>query len=79
MEQSAFNAFKSFLAQIWRLFTGWHLPFTNATPAMILFLGLIIPLIVRIVRSLLSVSPFIVGVSSGSARSDLIRRSRRGD
>lgn len=69
MEINAFNALKDFMSAIWVLFTGWHLPFTNVTPALIIFLGFSIKFLVRLTNSVISVSPIFI-----SQNSDLLPR-----
>lgn len=71
MNTEAFNALRSFMAAIWQLFTGWHLPFTQVTPAMLLFFGMAVRLIIRFVNALLYVSPSGIGY----AASDSLRRA----
>lgn len=69
MQLEAFNAFKSFLGVIWSLFTGWSLPFTQMSPAQFIFLGLIIRATIKILNSVLSVSPYGVGSTSDEIKS----------
>lgn len=72
MNIQAFNAISSFMAAIWQLFTGWHLPFTNVTPAMLIFFSLIVRLIIKFLNALLSNNPSMIG----SYGSDQLRRAR---
>lgn len=71
MQTSAFQALQGFMAAIWQLFTGWHLPFTNVTPAMLLFFGLSVKLIIKFLNALLHVNPAGIGY----AASDSVRRA----
>lgn len=57
MNTEAFAAAGQLMAQIWRLFTGWHLPFTQVTPAMLIFLSLTFKLVIRLTNSILSFRP----------------------
>lgn len=73
MDQNAFIALRSFMAAIWQLFTGWHLPFTQVTPAMLIFFVLSIRIIMKFVNSLLTVN----AVSMGFSATDELRRNQR--
>lgn len=44
------------MAHIWRLFTGFHIPGTNITPAMVLFFVPFVSLIMKFVKDLLSMN-----------------------
>lgn len=71
MDISAFIAFRDFMAAIWRLFTGWHLPFSQVTPAMLLFFGLSVKLIIKFLIAILHVGPAGIGYTA----SDQLRRA----
>lgn len=78
MQTDAFNALRSFMGLIWSLFTGWKLPFTNVTPAMMIFFVLSIKIILKFVNSILSVGPTAIGHSASDElhRMQRVRRSR---
>lgn len=61
MTNSAFQFLSAFLTQIFRLFTSWHLPGTNVTPAGAIFAVLAMSLSVRFIKNL-----FTGEISSGS-------------
>ena len=77
MNQSAFTALRDFMAAIWQLFTGWHLPFTNVTPAMLIFFTLSINLIIKFVNSLLTVNAISLGYGATDELKRVQRASRR--
>lgn len=77
MNQSAFTALRDFMAAIWQLFTGWHLPFTNVTPAMLVFFTLSINLIIKFVNSLLTVNAISLGYGATDELKRVQRASRR--
>lgn len=77
MNTSAFTALRSFMAAIWQLFTGWHLPFTNVTPAMLIFFTLSINLIIKFVNSLLTVNAISLGYGATDELKHVQRASRR--
>lgn len=77
MNQSAFVALRDFMAVIWQLFTGWHLPFTNVTPAMLIFFTLSINLIIKFVNSLLTVNAISLGYGATDELKRVQRASRR--
>lgn len=74
MNTEAFAAAGQLMAQIWRLFTGWHLPFTQVTPAMLIFLGLTFRLVIRLTNSVLGFKPLEI-----EHRSDAIKRMNTDD
>lgn len=44
------------ITQSWRLFTEWKLPFTNFTPASLFFFMLLFPMIVALLKSILTLT-----------------------
>lgn len=44
------------MTQIWRLFTGFYIPGTSVTPAMLLFFPIYVGLIVKFIHWLLSLN-----------------------
>lgn len=44
------------ITQSWRLFTEWHLPFVNFTPAQLYFFVLLTPIVVGIFKSIFNLS-----------------------
>ena len=53
MAQEAIFFMSNFIAQIWRLFTSWELPWLNFSPAQFLYFYLFFRLAVRLVKSFL--------------------------
>lgn len=54
MTSDAFLLMQAWLVNIWRLFTSWHIPGTNFSPAQWFFFLLMAPLTVRLVKSILT-------------------------
>lgn len=56
MTQEVRYIITSVFPQIWRLFTGFYIPGTNITPAMIIFFPAFVSLIMFFVKNLLSMN-----------------------
>lgn len=69
MEINAFNALKDFMSVIWQLFAGWNLPFTQMSPAQLIFLVLVIKFTIKLLNATLTVSPIRAGFLSDEIRS----------
>ena len=61
------------LTQPWRLFTGFHIPGTNITPAMVLMFGLFTRLVLKMVPAIFNISPLVFG-NRFDSNGDTIKR-----
>lgn len=55
------NAIAQIMSMFWTFFTSWYLPGTRVTPGMLLVLPMFIKLVLKIVHSLMTVSPYSAG------------------
>lgn len=56
MTTDAFLILKAWIDGIWKLFTCWYIPGTRFTPAQWFFFLLILPLTVKLIKSMLTLS-----------------------
>lgn len=54
MTNNAYLLMQAWLNSIWKLFTSWYIPGTNFTPGQWLFFLLMLPLIVKLVKGVLT-------------------------
>lgn len=50
MTEQAFQILQTLFSTIWRLFTGWHIPGTNLTPAVFLIGSVVFVVVVHIIK-----------------------------
>ena len=58
MTEQAFQVLRTVFSTIWRLFTGWHIPGTNLSPAVFLIGFVLFAVVIRIIKR-------VVGGTSG--------------
>lgn len=55
------NAIAQIMSMFWTFFTSWYLPGTHVTPGMLLIMPMFVKLVMKIVHSLLTISPYQAG------------------
>lgn len=55
MTADAILILRTIFGTIWRLFTSWHIPGTNVTPASWAFFALTVVLLIRVFRIIFSI------------------------
>lgn len=65
MTNEALEIFGALVNSIWVLFTSWHVPGTNFTPAQFYLFLLLLPLIIKLVKSIVTVSLDMLSTPKG--------------
>lgn len=70
MIQEYASAIAQIMTMFWNFFTSWYLPGTRVTPGMMLIFPMFIKLVLKIVHSLFTISPYSAGSKGDNINRD---------